>query len=326
MQAAGLNRHSTIHSDDKPYTCEICNKTFKLSDSYNIHKRTHTKERPYKCLQCDKTYTNYSGLNKHLRAHTGVKEYQCAQCGKSFGRNDILIEHMKLHSGERPFTCETCGTSFTSKSTLKVHIRVHTLEKPYSCKFCSKSFSQSSVLNRHLRTHTGERPFKCNLCNLTFALKVRLDTHYRNMHNDNFVKPSNFHLNNTVSNSTENGGNLSTACSNVTTPSFTNNYDNSIIVSSGNQINNFTIGNNSDGNTSNICIKQNVMNSNDMMNGNFSYLSNVDAKNLSSIPCAHVHKLNNQEQHYHRPTDVMKIGPHNPHYHHHQYYSVVHHL
>ncbi|CAL1272959.1 unnamed protein product, partial [Larinioides sclopetarius] len=45
-----------LHSEEKPYTCFVCNKTFSKKFYIKVHLRTHTKEKPYECDICHKTF------------------------------------------------------------------------------------------------------------------------------------------------------------------------------------------------------------------------------------------------------------------------------
>lgn len=61
---------SAIDSDERPFKCQICGKSYRHSGSLINHKRSH-QVGIYQCSICRKNYPHLAALKSHLRLHKG---------------------------------------------------------------------------------------------------------------------------------------------------------------------------------------------------------------------------------------------------------------
>jgi len=89
-----FNLHMKIHSGEAKIECPICQKTF--TDAYYLkyHMRTiHSDARPFTCNVCKKDFKHKLALQRHMVVHTKEKPYSCERCNKSFGWQSVLRNH-----------------------------------------------------------------------------------------------------------------------------------------------------------------------------------------------------------------------------------------
>jgi KRAB domain-containing zinc finger protein len=80
------------------FVLQVANKKV-FSEKGNLakHKVIHTEERPFVCEICGKAFKYRSNLNSHRKVCSGEKPYICEVCNKQFARKDYLKAHMKRH-------------------------------------------------------------------------------------------------------------------------------------------------------------------------------------------------------------------------------------
>ena len=126
MQAHTAKVHSR-------YMCKHCLNTFSLRCNLRRHERLHAGLKPYSCDVCCKSFARSTDLKIHLARHTivrsSVASFTCRRCPKkAFSGLSGLRWHMyKTHKQQDAIhQCSVCGEVFFDHFSYQTHRRLHT--------------------------------------------------------------------------------------------------------------------------------------------------------------------------------------------------------
>ena len=185
-----MDTKETVHEEEKPFKCSICDAAFTCEKNVRIHAQlSHTSMDNFQLetfpsnTQMTSSDFNLGHENYHISVHDG----------KNIMKNNSNMEVMystsiKENTSKNTFQCELCNRNFEHEQDLYVHKWAHTGNKPsevkkkFPCNICTHSYDKSYKLKRHhISVHEGIR-FSCTLCEKVYTGKSELKRHIRTVH------------------------------------------------------------------------------------------------------------------------------------------------
>ncbi|KAJ3591482.1 hypothetical protein NHX12_009426 [Muraenolepis orangiensis] len=117
--------------------CPLCDMTCTTLATLKIHiKFRHCDERPFSCDFCESSFKNQHDLRKHMETHNEGATYQCGVegCDYSSRMTHTMRQHYRrMHEGGMisRYKCHLCEKTFSWCYTLTLHLRKkHQLKWP----------------------------------------------------------------------------------------------------------------------------------------------------------------------------------------------------
>ncbi|KAK8751991.1 hypothetical protein OTU49_011509, partial [Cherax quadricarinatus] len=104
-----LRAERTYAVTGKLHHCSSCSYSTIIKSNLNRHSRIHTGEKPFSCPHCTYNTTIKDNLKRHVLTHTGEKPFACPYCPYRSIQKVHLTSHMRNHYNNSTESIENYG-------------------------------------------------------------------------------------------------------------------------------------------------------------------------------------------------------------------------
>ena len=101
-------RHMQSHNEEAKVKCDICNQSFKISNSLYQHIKVHRMTEEVMCNLYDKVLFSRSALQKHHKTQHKLIEFLSPYCRKHFTTKEYCIKHTEHCKSIVCVKCDQC--------------------------------------------------------------------------------------------------------------------------------------------------------------------------------------------------------------------------
>jgi len=147
--------HRTSHEKNSCMKCPICFKDYLGGPkAFRNHMKLHTNEKNYSCELCDKRFVSQSRLTHHRTTVHDPPKFQCDFCSKLFRSKVNFERHLLIHNDEKPYTCEFCDYQARNAGNLTSHVKVIHKFEDYTAGKKKKILKKERITKRILEQQT----------------------------------------------------------------------------------------------------------------------------------------------------------------------------
>ncbi|KAF6019905.1 hypothetical protein EB796_021795 [Bugula neritina] len=162
-----------------PLSCSVCKKGFVKEFDLQKHMICHSSARPFSCDLCDYSFKYKRNLHDHkvLKHKMGTAQERLALITKLKTRN-----RPELDVNKPWLQCAHCDYKTKFPAKINVHAKIHAGIKDMACQYCDYRTGDRSCLKRHEWRHRADKPFSCTYCGFTCIQRPQILSHYKNKH------------------------------------------------------------------------------------------------------------------------------------------------